>query len=271
MARAVELTLLEIRSLDMLGRQDTVIHRVDARAKLLATAVFIVAVMSLGKYDISPLAPFFIYPAVMTALGNLPVGSLCRKMLFAMPFALLVGMFNPLLDRQTLVTIGGVAISGGWVSFVSIMIRFVLTVGAALILISVTGMHALCSALTQLGVPKVFSMQVLFLYRYLFVLTEEGARMIRARDLRSFSKNRSGLKTFGHVAGSFLLRTMARAERIHRAMIARGFDGEVHTGGRRRLGFGDIMFVLGWGAFFIAARVYNLPHFLGAWVMKAAG
>jgi cobalt/nickel transport system permease protein len=51
----------------------------------------------------------------------------------------MIGIFNPLIDRDILISLEGIDISGGWVSFVSILIRFVLTVGAALTLIAVTG------------------------------------------------------------------------------------------------------------------------------------
>jgi cobalt/nickel transport system permease protein len=86
--------------------------------------VFIVAVVSFGKYEITGLLPFIIYPVVLIAMGNLPPGYLAKKILLAAPFAFFIGIFNPLLDRAVLVHLGPIGISGGWVSFASIMIRF---------------------------------------------------------------------------------------------------------------------------------------------------
>ena len=56
---------------------------------------------------------------------------------------------------------------------------------------------------------------------------------------------------------------MDRAQRIHLAMLCRGFDGEVRL--NRRLAFGrrDLAFMAGWLAFFCAARAFNLPQLLG--------
>ena len=57
---------------------------------------------------------------------------------------------------------------------------------AALILIALTGFNAVCRALTRLGVPRLFVVQLLLFYRYIFVLVDEAERMEMARSLRSF-------------------------------------------------------------------------------------
>jgi len=56
------------------------------------------------------------------------------------------------------------------VSFLSIMLRFTLTVASALLLVATTGFNGVCLALDTLGAPKAFVVQLFFLYRYLFVL-----------------------------------------------------------------------------------------------------
>ena len=172
----IESSLLNIGYLETLSYQQTPLHRLDPRVKLLTTLVFIVTVVSFGKYEITGLLPFMIYPVVLIAVGNLPPGYLAKKILLAAPFAFFIGIFNPLLDRAVLVHLGPMGISGGWVSFASIMIRFTLTVSAAFILIAGTGLNAVCLALDKLGAPRIFVMQLLFLYRYIFVLTEEALR-----------------------------------------------------------------------------------------------
>ena len=136
--------------------QQTPIHQLDPRAKLITSLVFITVVISFGKYEISALIPYFVYPVFLGAMGNVPPVYLLKKILLVSPFAVMIGIFNPLMDRDILVSLGGIGISGGWVSFASILIRFVLTVGAALILIAVTGFNAVCTALDKLGTPQGF-------------------------------------------------------------------------------------------------------------------
>jgi cobalt/nickel transport system permease protein len=228
-------SLLDVTYLDTLSYQDTPVHRLDPRVKVLTTLLFIVCVVSFNKYELSALLPFVIYPVVLVALGNLPLGYLVKKVLLAAPFALLIGIFNPLLDRAVLIHLGSVEISGGWVSFASIMLRFVLTVSAALILVASTGFNAVCVALEKLGAPSAFTVQLLFLYRYIFVLADEAWRMVRARSLRSFGGRGMELKVSSLMIGQLLLRTLDRAQRIHLAMRCRGFDGEIRTVRRLRL------------------------------------
>jgi cobalt/nickel transport system permease protein len=174
-----------------------------------------------------------------------------------------MGMFNPLLDRQTLLVIGNHAIAGGWLSYASILLRFALTVSATLVLVAGTGIHNLCRGLEGLGVPSVFTIQVLMLYRYLFVLADEGARMVQARALRSVGRHGMGLRVHGAMLGSLLLRTLDRARRIHMAMCCRGFEGHVRTMEASRLRAADVAFVVGWLGLFVLLRLFDLTGLLG--------
>jgi cobalt/nickel transport system permease protein len=259
----IESALLNIGYLETLSYQQTSLHRLDPRVKLLTTLGFIIAVVSFDKYAITGLIPFVIYPVVLIAMGNLPSGYLVKKIAMAAPFAFFVGIFNPLFDHAVMVHLGPLAISGGWVSFASIMLRFVLTVSAALILIASTGLNAVCLALEKLGTPRIFVVQLMFLYRYIFVLTDEALRLVRARALRSCQGRGMGLKVFSHMIGQLLLRTLDRGQRINLAMLSRGFDGKIRQLRPLTIQGRDILFLLGWSALFVLWRWYNIPHLLG--------
>ncbi|MBU1172844.1 MAG: cobalt ECF transporter T component CbiQ [Proteobacteria bacterium] len=260
--------LFDIGYMDTLAVGKTSLHTLDPRAKLVTTMVFIGTVVSFGKYDISALIPFVIFPIVLVAWGGLPTAYLIKKIMIVSPFAFFIGIFNPLIDQTVIMHMGSLHITGGWISFASILLRFALTVGAALVLISLTGFHAVCMGLEKLGVPRPFVVQLLFLYRYIFVLMDEAGRMIRARALRSFNSNGRSLKIFGSMIGHLLLRTMDRAQRIHLAMCCRGFDGHIRLIHPMAFGIREAAFVLGWSALFISMRLYNIPHILGKLVTE---
>jgi cobalt/nickel transport system permease protein len=263
---SIEGSILDLRRLDRLAGGETALHRLDARAKVLVTVAFILSVVSFDRYALAALLPFFLYPAVILALGNLPAGYFARKVALVLPFALAVGMLNPLFDREVVARLGPFGIRGGWVSCASIVVRAVLTVGAALLLVGVTGFPEICRAMGRLGVPQAFTVQLLFLYRYIFVLTEEGARSSRARELRSFGGKGRGIATYGSLAGHLLLRTWMRADRIHMAMLARGFTGEFHARRPSRFGGRELLFLFGWSALFVVLRLRNVPDLLGSLV-----
>ncbi len=262
----IENQLFDIRAMDTLARGKSSLHRLDPRAKLITTLIYIVMVVSLGKYEISRMMPFILYPVILSVSADLPVFYLLKKILLVSPFAILIGIFNPLMDTAPLLQIGSLSLSGGWVSFFSILIRFALTVGAALILICLTGFNNVCMALEKLRVPQPFVVQLLFLYRYLFVLIEEASRMIRARSLRTFDTGGMRFNVFVPLLGQLLLRTLDRAQRIHLAMLCRGFDGHIRVSRPMRFGYKEAFFILSWSFFFILARYYNLPVIFGSMI-----
>jgi len=267
----VEASFLDIHYLDRLSYGNSPIHRLDPRVKLATSFFFIILVVSFNKYEIVGLVPFFAYPLFLIILGDLPVMPLIRKVLLAAPFAFFIGIFNPLFDRANLVHIGNVGISGGWISFGSVMLRFLLTVSAALILIATTGFSSICIAAGKMGVPKAFVTQLLFLYRYIFVLIDEAARMSRARSLRSFGRKGLGLRVYANLIGQLLMRTLDRAQRIHLAMCCRAFDGEIRTVRFIAIGRRDVVFLVGWAIFLPAMRFFNIPQWIGRLAMELMG
>lgn len=248
--------------LDQLGRLDTAIHRVDARAKVITTLAFLLCVVSFDRYEVISLLPFAVYPIVLASEGRVPYRFLGSRLLIAAPFALAVGIFNPLIDR-TAVTLGSATVAAGWISYLSIITRFVLTTAAALTLIATTGLNGVCMALERFGLPDVLSTQLLLLYRYIFVLTEETLRMARARALRSFRGRGLGWRVYSRILGQLLMRTYDRASRIYGAMLVRGFNGKVRTSRQTGWTNRDTVFVIGWSAAFALFRLVNVPLALG--------
>ena len=233
----------DIGRLDRLSYQETCMHRLDPRAKVIATMLFLLTVISFPKYEIAALAPFFLFPMVIMTVGEIPVRFIIGKILLVSPFAIFIGIFNPLLDTGTFAVIPGVFISAGWISFGSILLKFTLTISAAFLLIATTSFPGVCHALRRLGFPALFVSQLLFLYRYLFVLMEEAMRIIRARDMRSFGTRGTGMKVFVRLIGVLFLRTVDRAERVYYAMLSRGFQGDIPSLKRSRMVLPDLAFL----------------------------
>lgn len=260
-----------IGRLDRLSYRDTVVHRLDPRAKVVATMLFIVTVVSFPRYEVLSLFPFFLFPVLMATLGDIPAGFIAKKVVAVSPFAVFVGMFNPLFDPATVAIAPGVSVSAGWISFASILVKFALTISAALLLIATTSFPGICRGLRRLGVPALFVSQLLFLYRYLFVLMEEAMRVVRARDMRSFGRRGSGVRVFVRITGTLFLRTVERAERIYGAMLARGFRGEVPSMRCEVLRASDALFVLTAGSLFALCRLVPVPETIGRFVRGLAG
>ncbi len=256
-----------IKLFDELAGRRSVIHRIHPVMKLLTTLAYLVCVVSFGKYEVIQLLPLVIYPMVLIILADLPAKELLKRLLIAAPFALGVGIFNPIFDRTPLLTFGGFSISRGWLSFSSIMIRYVMTVTAALILIATSGINGVGMALSKLKLPQIFVTQLLSLYRYLNVLIEETLRTMRAYTLRSGREQGICFRAWGSLVGQLLLRTIDRAGRIYQAMCCRGFNGKVELSQNLPLRLADCFYFLGWSLFFLSVRCFNIPYLLGRILM----
>lgn len=259
----IDAGIADIGQLDVLAGRESWLHRLDPRVKVLVTLVFVVVVVSFDRYAVSQLLPFFFFPLALVLLGGLPLSYFLRKMVLLAPFVLFIGGFNPLLDRTVMLHLGPLAVSGGWLSFASIILRLFLTVSVALLLIASTGFAAVCMALERLGLPRVFAMQLLFLHRYLFVLMDEGGRLVRARALRSFKRRGTGLRVYGQLLGNLLLRTLDRAQRVHMAMRCRGFTGEIRLQRPMGIGSAEMVFAVVAVGGALLLRAVHLPRFIG--------
>ncbi len=259
----LESTWLDLRTIDDLATQKTFIHSLNSCTKLITTLVFVVLVTSFSKYEVTSLFPLLFYPVALMSLGNLPYKPIVKRLMLIAPFIVFIGLFNPVFDQRPIAKLGSILITGGWLSFLSITIKLLLTVTSALILVATTGMNSICTAMSQIGVPKPIVIQILFMYRYLHVLLEEFLKTNQAYNLRSFKTAGIHYKAWGSLLGQLLLRTMDRAQRIYQAMLCRGFDGKVPLRSAARWTKKDHLYLLFCLSFFLLCRFINIPEALG--------
>jgi len=255
----VESALAHLGALDDLAARDTPAARLDARVKALATVAFVVVVASFGRGDALRLLPLAAWPIALGALGDVPWRPVLLRLALASPFALGVAAFEPLLDRAPALAVGGLTVSAGAVAFATILLKFALALSAALVLVATTGFDAVCAGLERLGTPRLLVAQLLLLYRYLFVLAEEAGRMVRAHALRSPDRPRPTARVVATLLGQLLVRTLARAERVHAAMRCRGFDGTMRLVRRTRLSRADLAFTAATALLLAGCRLVHLP------------
>lgn len=260
-------SIYNIRFLDEVAAKKTIIHKLNPVVKLLVTIIYLVFIVSFGKYDIQGLIPYIFYPIIIFTLSEVPFLKIFKRVLIVLPFVIGVGIFNPVFDTKTYIVVSGMAISGGWVSFISLIIKCILTVLAGLLLIATTGIEKISLALRRVHVPKVFVTQLLLTYRYISVLLEEVARIVKAYHLRAPMQKGISFKASGSLLGQMLLRAFDRASRVYNAMVLRGFNGEYGFEKKERVTKESILYLFLWVTFFITARFFNIPEILGKIIM----
>ena len=259
--------LADFQSLDALATRATPLSALDPRAKIVATLAFILTVVSFERYAVAAMLPLVLFPLILAELGGISLRLIGRTLLLAAPFAVFMGALNPWFDQQPILLLWGHVVTGGWLSFVSILLRFGLTVSAGLILIAGTGFYPICAGLRALGVPQVLITQLLLLHRYALVLGTEAARMSLARALRANGRAMP-LAVYASLLGHLLLRAVQRSERIHQAMLARGFTGAMPRPPSLCWKRRDTLFVLLCGTVFWLVRRYDVVNWLGLQVLR---
>ena len=230
-------------TLEQLSGADTAVHRLHPAVKLIVTLFFIVTVVSFDRYAFGRLIPYIFYPTLLMAMSETPYFLLFRRFLLAFPFCLLAGISNLVFDHATAITIGGLSISFGAVSLVSIVFKTYLCVMALLILVSVTPMTQLSNAMRRLRVPHVFILLFELTYRYIGVLVDQAHSMYTAYSLRRFGRGGIDIRDMGSFIGQLLLHSFDRAERIYHAMKCRGYGEKIPAHTIKRFTMHDVSFL----------------------------
>lgn len=245
-----------VHALDSYCPRESLVHRLDARVKVILVVLFIVATV------LTPDGAWWAYMLQgLLALGvvlasRLGVGFVQRRSLLVLPFVLAAVTVafatpgRPLWEVRVLQW-GLVLTDAGLVRFASILCRSWLSMQMAVVLAASTPFPALLGAMRSLRLPRVLVAIAGFAYRYLFVIGDEALRLMRARVSRSgVHEGRGGggvlwrARVTGGMAGSLFLRSLERSERIYAAMRARGYDGEVRLLHAPALRPGDVVAAL---------------------------
>ena len=205
------------------GTHDAPLQRVDARIKLIAAFLFVVTVVSTPVGWWRFLVAEGLLLAFLIGLSGVPPVELAKRWLgFLVLFGFLTMTVAPSRPERVQYGLGVVALT--------LLVKDSLAFLGTLLLAHVTPFHKILRALKQLGVPLTLVATLNFMYRYLFVLTEELDRMVQARRARTF--RRSGRLDWGILTGLIgvlFLRSFERSERVHAAMLSRGWDGTLRT------------------------------------------
>lgn len=256
----IDKALYKLSEIETLNRNDCLLARIDAKAKLLTTIAFLIAILSSPIASPTRLLLFFLYPIVACSITYVSYGKILKYSLAVLPLVAAVAIFNPFINKEIAFFIGPVPISYGWASFFTITLRGLLALQAVLILIFSTGFNSICRALQQLKVPSFLASLLLMIYRYLTVLLQEASAMDRARRSRGFGKKHYTLKMWATFISQLLLRSIDRAERINFAMQARGWNGNIHTFHSKSPSWtvADFIYLIVWVCFFIALRLIKM-------------
>jgi len=210
---------------------DTLIYRLDPRIRVGLTVLysFVVAL----AYQFSVLTGALILSSILIAISRVSIKEVLRRMVIVNALILLLWLVLPLTFKgEVLTRIGSFAIyRPGVVLAAQITLKSNAILLAFIALIATMSLTTLGHALHRLAVPEKIVHLLLMTYRYIFVIEQEYLRLIRAAKIRGFrpGTNANTYRTYSYVIGMLFVRAAARAERVHQAMLCRGFNGKFYS------------------------------------------
>jgi cobalt/nickel transport system permease protein len=195
------------------SRGASAVHRLHATAKILAALTVLICIATLTRHSGFACLAYLALLVAGVVAAHLPVGRILANAAAVLPFAVCFALIS--------------AFSGDPDRALMLVVRGYLSSLTALLLIATTPLPELLAGLELLHAP-VFLLQVMqFLYRYLVVLMQEAAAMRDAGASRAGSIRSLELRKAAGAASVLFARSYGRAQAIHRAMLARGFDGRM--------------------------------------------
>ena len=204
----------------------TVVHRLPAETKIVASVLFTLVVVATPSTQRWAFGVYAVMIIAVAGIARLSPRFILPRMLVELPFVLFA-LLLPFLARGPQVEVFGVLVSAsGLESAFGILAKGTLGVLASIVLAATTELRALVAGLHRLHVPSLLVQIMSFMLRYLEVVSAESDRMRIARTSRCFEARSVGrLRVVAAAAGSLFVRAYERGERVHLAMLSRGYAG----------------------------------------------
>jgi cobalt/nickel transport system permease protein len=202
------------------------LHRAPAHLKVAGLVTFMLVVVATPGSWVAAFAAYAVGLAVLVAVSGVPVGYLARRMVVEAPVLLFAALL-PFVATGPEVDVLGLGLSEpGLVAAGALVTKATLGVLGSLLLAATTEPRDLLAGLERLRVPSQLVQIMGFMVRYLDVVTDELRRMKTARESRGFTaRDPRHWPIVARSAGALFIRSFERGERVHLAMISRGYDG----------------------------------------------
>jgi len=202
------------------------VHRAPAHLKVLALLGFMLLVVATPGDRLLAFAGYLAVLVAVVAVSRVPPTYLLKRMVVEVPFVVFA-LLMPFIATGPRVDVLGVAVSQpGLTAAWALLVKGTLGVLASLTLAATTEPRDLLAGLERLRVPNLLVQIMGFMVRYLDVVTDEMRRMRVARESRGFTaRDVRHWPVIARSAGALFIRSYERGERVHLAMLSRGYTG----------------------------------------------
>lgn len=211
----------------------SVVHRAPAHLKILALLAFVLVVVATPRDWYAAYAVHLAILLGVVAASRVPLGYLLPRMVIEVPFLLFAALIPFIAEGPQV----AVALPGGWELSVSepgllaawgLAAKGTLGVLASLTLAATTEPDAVLRGLQRLRMPELLVQIMAFMVRYLDVVTADLGRMLTAMRSRGADpRSPRHWPALARTLGALFVRSYERGERVHLAMLSRGYAGRL--------------------------------------------
>ncbi len=204
----------------------SVVHRAPAHLKLVGLVAFMLAVVATPSDLYAVFAGWTALLLIVVAASQVPPTYLARRMVVEVPFVVFA-LLLPFIATGPRTEFLGLTVSeAGLVAAAGLLMKGTLGVLAALTLAATTEPDEVLRGLQRLRVPDPLVQIMGFMIRYLDVVTGEMGRMLTAMRSRGYDpRSPRHWPVLARSLGALFIRSYERGERVHLAMLSRGYTG----------------------------------------------
>jgi len=221
------------------------VHGLDPRIKIIVAIPFSV-VVAVSTHFLA-LLPALAVSLLLIVLTKLSTGKVFYRLLLVNGLILFLWLLLPFTFKgETLFTIGPLVGTKEGVLYASqITLKCNAILLAMIALMATIPIFTLGHAMSKLYFPEKMIHLFLFTYRYIHVIFQEYHRLINAMRIRGFipGTNLHTYRSYAYLLGMLLVKSYDRAERVHKAMLCRGFSGKYYTLSRFSVKIRDILYL----------------------------
>ncbi|MFG6200383.1 cobalt ECF transporter T component CbiQ [Nonomuraea sp. JJY05] len=207
---------------------DSVVHRLPPQCKLLAVFAFAIVVVATPRERFWAFAVYAALLGAVAVAARVPVTYVLRRMVIEVPFVLFAFLI-PVIGLGERTTVLGLSLSvpGLWAAW-NILAKATLGVIASILLAATTEPRVILIGAQRLRLPALLVQIAMFMLRYMDVIVDEMRRMRVARESRGFeARDLRHVPVIARSAGALFIRSYERGERVHLAMLSRGYTGKM--------------------------------------------
>ncbi len=225
-------SISELQQQEFLSNQNSVLHNIDSRIKLIVLILIILFAVTSSNYIV-----FIVLEAYLLLLiyvSGISLKDALMRVLLILPFGFFIAIFQPFIQPgDVLYTLPlGINITLQGIQFAQLLLaRLVISITSIVLFSYITPMKDVAEAFRRLHVPNEFAMIFSLFVRFLFLFYDELNSIRQAQASRCFSLSNNTpylwkVKQVGYLFMMMFLRAYDRGEQVYSSMASRGYNSE---------------------------------------------